>query len=173
MHRHLSCSNGGSWHQRFDVVSYPGHLVFSGDMGSFIFRRETDMFAWFHSATIEWLSADYVGQKVQAGQGKEFSPGVFREVVNTIRDDWAECGYDDQYPEEFAEAFDEDGYAHITFKEETHEFLRGLSVGPHEKTEWYEYDLDGYTFQFIWALRAMRWAISTYYEMREPLGVAE
>lgn len=46
VYRHIHCTKG-SCNQHFDIVTYPGHLVISGDMGTFTFQRLEDMFRFF------------------------------------------------------------------------------------------------------------------------------
>ena len=47
LQRHLVLSNGISWNQRFEIVTWPGYLAYAGDMGSFLFHRLEDMFQFF------------------------------------------------------------------------------------------------------------------------------
>lgn len=47
LYRHLRFSKPGSNDMRFDVVTWPGFLAYSGDMGCFVFERLDDMLAFF------------------------------------------------------------------------------------------------------------------------------
>ena len=39
-----------SWHQWFEVVTWPGSLAINGDMGSWCFSRIEDMFEFFRGS---------------------------------------------------------------------------------------------------------------------------
>ena len=45
--RHLHFSKPGSIDQSFDLVTWPGHLCYTGDMGTYVFERLPDMFTFF------------------------------------------------------------------------------------------------------------------------------
>lgn len=49
IYRHLEFSKPGSNIYRFDLITYPGYLVVSGDMGEWVFSRLPDMFEFFRS----------------------------------------------------------------------------------------------------------------------------
>lgn len=77
VHRHIHCSSGSCCYH-FDIVTYPGHLVVSGDMGDFVFQRTSDMFEFFRPNgnynEKNWINISYWGEKLQAssvrGQSK-------------------------------------------------------------------------------------------------------
>lgn len=77
IHRHIHCTSGSSCYH-FDIVTYPGHLVVSGDMGDFVFQRTVDMFEFFRPNNTyledKWIDVGYWGGKLQAssvrGQSK-------------------------------------------------------------------------------------------------------
>jgi hypothetical protein len=71
VYRHLQFSNNGSWNQRFDIVTWPGYLAYSGDMGCFVFSRLADMFEFFRtkpSGSTEklFINEGYWGEKLEA-----------------------------------------------------------------------------------------------------------
>jgi hypothetical protein len=47
LYRHLSYGKPRSGTMRVDVVTWPGHLAYVGDMGAFVFSRVADMFTFF------------------------------------------------------------------------------------------------------------------------------
>lgn len=46
-HRHVRFAKPGTGLYRFDLVTWPGYLAISGDVESFVFTREYDMFKFF------------------------------------------------------------------------------------------------------------------------------
>lgn len=67
-YRHLVFSKGGSSIYRFGIMSFPGYLTITGDMGTLTFSRTPDMFALFRSPLGEELTINpsYWAEKVQA-----------------------------------------------------------------------------------------------------------
>ena len=80
LYRHVRFQQPGTWIYGCDIVTWPGHLSISGDMGAFTFARVADMFA-FMGADRPNLS--YWAQKVTA-------ESVRARVRDWIRD----CGED-------------------------------------------------------------------------------
>lgn len=62
--RHLTFAKPGTGIMHFHLTTWPGYLAISGDMGSFTFCRETDMFAWFRSST--YVNVGYWTEKAVA-----------------------------------------------------------------------------------------------------------
>lgn len=64
LHRHLVLS-AGSFNQRFTITTAPDTLLFTGDMGTFVFERLEDMFEFFRAR----VNPDYwAGKCVAADQ---------------------------------------------------------------------------------------------------------
>lgn len=64
----------------FDLVTWPGVLVFNGDMGSWMFARVTDMFDFFGNDRI--INPGYWGEKLLAHDGyRKFSPDALHKRV--------------------------------------------------------------------------------------------
>ncbi|CAN7644140.1 hypothetical protein [Paraburkholderia terricola] len=47
--RHLRFRKPGTWCYGFDLITWSGHLLITGDCGSFLFRRLEDMFEFFRT----------------------------------------------------------------------------------------------------------------------------
>lgn len=94
-HRHLEWGKPGCGFYRIHIVTYPGYLCISGDMGSYVFRRLPDMFEFFRGSRI---NPSYWAEKLEAVDRMDgvtrFSPEKFREY---IRESW------EQYYEELDE----------------------------------------------------------------------
>jgi hypothetical protein len=126
IHRHLAFrkprpAGSGYW---FDLITYPGELVITGDMGTYVFRRIEDMFEFFRTDR-EYnekrgrklgINPSYWSEKLRAmpAEGYEkFSPVSFSANVKEAFDNWVESNkpYADDDCEdctkEQREAFDE------------------------------------------------------------------
>ena len=75
VYRHMHVGDPATMNMSYQLTTFPGHLVFSGDMGTYVFRRTNDMFTFFRGKHI-YLS--YWAQKIVAADKccgyKEFSP---------------------------------------------------------------------------------------------------
>ncbi|MDV6267045.1 hypothetical protein [Rhodococcus globerulus] len=81
LYRHVKCAAPGTNIWRFDLVTWPGHLAVSGDLGSYTFSRLPDMFEFFEGD--RGINPSYWAQKVVAGKERttEYSPDLARQHV--------------------------------------------------------------------------------------------
>lgn len=49
VYRHIKFGKPGSVHGAFELITWPGHLTIAGDMGSYSFARNEDMFSFFRA----------------------------------------------------------------------------------------------------------------------------
>ena len=181
-YRHLTCSNNGSSNQRFDIVTYPYHLVISGDMGCAVFSRIKDMFGFFNNKVEDGINPSYWGEKLESlGDGTQFSiDSVMNSIdqrVDTICEDIEDyfndpdynCGeytskidYEDAFRQEVTDYFmgcSMDEYRHITEIDEFEsDVIMGLKLD--EAYEWIE--TSDFSFRFLWQCYAIVWAIERY-----------
>lgn len=95
VYRHIHCSNNGSSNRHFNIVTYPGYLVISGDMGGFTFRRLNDMFNFFGGyegkPTHPGINADYWHEKCESvsrfGGVKRFDSEALMDSIKCRADD--------------------------------------------------------------------------------------
>ena len=87
VYRLLRCRKPKTMAYGFDIVTWPGHLAISGDMGSGLFARLPDMFEFFRQPDDGPLriNPDYWHEKLEAdcrrAEAHRFSPERFRQVV--------------------------------------------------------------------------------------------
>jgi hypothetical protein len=82
-HRHLRFATPGTGLWAFDLVTWPGHLAISGDVGSFTFRRLHDMADFFGGAHV---NASYWAEKLVAGtaEGSFSSERYVAEIARVL-----------------------------------------------------------------------------------------
>lgn len=171
-YRHVRFSKPGTGLWSFDLVTWPGHLAISGDIGSFTFARLHDMFDFFRGTRA--VNASYWGEKVIAGaRGTDrgqtrYSAEAFIEQVNeTIDDAW-----DSYEPEDFEalkqaarEALLDDAPEYL---EEAHQALADFTFDPDNGdpefrfSDTWEWDLAGYDHHYLLAIHAIQWGVNTY-----------
>lgn len=168
LYRHLRFQGPRTRTYWFELITWPGALTINGDMGTFTFARNEDMFTFFH--TVSGINAEYWSQKVVADSGvKEYSEDVFKNIVKErVADLVAEM--DDATRAEknaFIDAVREDV---LNDGDTDHE------VGAHAALEAFaydgftfdmtsEWDLTDYTEQFLWCCHAICWGIAQYEQM--------
>ena len=188
VYRHLSFSNNGSFNQQFDIVTWPGFLAYSGDMGCFVFSRVNDMFCFFRNDKDKkelQINPSYWSEKLQSVDRdtsgyKEYSPDTFRSSVQEHVEEWieefkGEYGYSEEEIKEqrsvFADAllesikeevlnYADDGEykAHEVLRDFTFFFNKTIFQF-HDTWEW---ELKDYTYRFIWCCYAIVWGIEKY-----------
>jgi hypothetical protein len=183
VYRHLQFSNNGSWNQRFEIVTWPEFLAYSGDMGCFVFSRLNDMFEFFRTDRRDkehlGINLGYWAEKLEAIDRDGRSPGVtqfspenFRAAVEEQVQEWVE---DYELSVEEAEELRENVEEYVTSRENDGEYearqaLENFSVTINgivfEFRAW-DWDFDEYTYRFIWCCYALAWGIQMYDKTKE------
>lgn len=164
VYRHLRCAKPGTNVEHFEIVTWPGYLAYTGDMGAFTFWRTDDMFEFFRHDDI---NPGYWAQKLEAVDRRdgheEFSLDAFREAIldaTRIRLDIEDGAPIPQ------EARDE--IAHLLRADDEIEAwsrLRDHRSKLVPLNNW-DYDCKVYTYRFIFCCWAIVWAIKEYDRMK-------
>ena len=162
LYRHLRFQKPGTVIGQFDIVTWPGYLSFSGDMGSYVFSRLADMLEFFRGTPAGAIEVNlaYWAEKCQAadrnGGIKQYSPGKFREEIER----WLVEG--EGSPACRAEvcssvlAFADEGeYA-------AREAAEGFEYEGFEFRDFWEADCQEWTSRYVWCCFALAWAIRQY-----------
>lgn len=96
VHRHIRFGKPGTSCMHFDLITWPGYLCYTGDMGTYVFSRLPDMFEFFRTDR-DWamrngrtlaINPGYWGEKLQAversgdaGRYREFDEEAFNRAV--------------------------------------------------------------------------------------------
>lgn len=151
MYRHWHCGKPGTSNQYFEIVTWPGSLCYTGDMGEFLFQRTTDMVAFMRNSA---MSHAYAAEKCVAHDGRlrEWREEVFEEELATCL--------------EYADG-DEEQIAHV---KKQIEWIRDQICGDDPKQEsmsaLYQSGLvdgcdfpscEAFTYHFLWCLYAIKW----------------
>lgn len=139
VYRHLRFSSG-SFNQQFDIVTYPWHLVISGDMSCYVFNRLEDMFDFFRTRPKGenglHINTGYWGEKLEAvarhtGYHK-YNPEFARENVKKRVDEWIE---ETELSKEDADDLREHLDEEIDYDSGMHEAYRTISGFSHKVGE--------------------------------------
>ncbi|MES2262164.1 MAG: hypothetical protein V4724_26890 [Pseudomonadota bacterium] len=191
VNRHIRFKQPDSSNMFFDLVTWPGHLCYTGDMGTYVFQRLTDMFEFFRTDR-EYnvqrgrnlgINMGYWTEKLIAvdgnrggGKVKEFDEDKFRQVINECRVRWMRGAKE-------SGALDKNGRRELWEAVED-EVLGALEEGEHraayaaydfhhadahdsQQRGWmfedlFEHDFTEYTHSIIWCCYALAWGIEKY-----------
>ena len=147
---------------RFELVTWPGYLCYTGDMGAFVFSRIEDMFEFFRSDRGR-INPDYWSEKVQATDRsdgpREWSEEKFRSVIEYYL---TERG-DEPASKELRQAVEEEVLSRID--DGRHEAYRAASEFEHNGFRFddlWDHNFEDFTYRFLWCCYALVWAIKQY-----------
>ena len=196
IYRHVRFSQPGSSCMYFDLITWPGALCYTGDMGTYVFQRLTDMFEFFrtdrkHQQDSEKLAINlsYWTEKLIAvdgnrggGKVKEFDEDKFLRVINEYRVGWMrnakESGsLDKDGRRELWEAVDEEVLGALEEGGEqaqyaAYKFNYDPRANSKRRYGWsfqdlFEHDFTEYTHSIVWCCYALAWGIKKYDEAKE------
>jgi len=158
----------------FDLVTFPHHLVYTGDMGTYVFSRIEDMFEFFRSNDGEvHPNFDYWSEKCLSesifGDGiREFS---IKEFEDCVVDHAREClGREQEEELTENEKFELYDLLHCNDEYEAVEAIRehcSLDI-PMDDFSWSSCRV--FTDHFIWCCCAIQWGIMQYDEKAKEMG---
>lgn len=152
----------------FNVVTWPGSLCFTGDMGEYLFQRTNDMVAFMRSA---WPDYGYMAEKCVASNGelKEFREELFHAVLKERIREGIQRGKGGRFAKStYTVHYGGGRKEEKSVKEAVRDVLREYESysDPHDATRamyesglWWD-DLPSckdYTVGFLWCLHAIHW----------------
>lgn len=170
VNRHLMLKKPGSSAYWFEVLTWPGSLCIGGDMGTYVFARERDMFRFFRTES-NAINRPYWSEKLTSCRRegvKEHSPERFiRNVVDYVRQSMAREDKAGQ-----TELFREVREQVLRCAENEHDACDAAHRFEHkmpngrvfEFHDFWEYDHTEFTHHFTWCCYAIVWAIQKYDE---------
>lgn len=166
-HRHVTFKRAGSFAYGFHITTWPGYLAISGDMGSFVFSRLRDMFEFFRG---KHINTGYWAEKLTAdnrhGGHRVFSKDLFREAITRHFEQWDFEGPDDRARAKAELDNEWDGLLGATpdtIQEAIHAAMDyECPVSKNRFVDFWDCNLEEYSFQFVWCCHAIQWAIGVY-----------
>jgi hypothetical protein len=165
VYRHIRFGKPDSVIYSYNLITWPGHLCFTGDIGgTFVFSRVEDMFTFFNHDDI---NPSYWSEKVKAGITEEFSYKKFEEAVYSYLDN-------DEYTDEELEEINADIKDHLLYVDQNEircfdwamDYSFHFPDGRHfEFCDFWENNCREYTFSFIVTCYAIVKAVKEYYDV--------
>jgi hypothetical protein len=173
LHRHFTFKSPRTYNHHFHITTWPGYLAISGDVGCYVFARLPNMFNFFRG---DRINPSYWSEKLQASDRsgiQEFSEDAFRAAIKNDFDQWS---FDDDAQKHAAwEALQESDLSDDVCPESLENAVRTAMVYKCPVTgntfgDFWEHDLQEYTFRFLWCCHAIRWAVAEY-DRRDPFAL--
>lgn len=170
LYRHVRCSRG-SYAYSFDIITWPGHLCYTGDMGCFVFSRIPDMFEFFRGRETALVDRGYLAEKCLASDKhdgvEQFSVDLFEAAVRSDFEQFTEDWPDDEKAMLWDDISMEvlplgsDGISAAI--QAAMDFRHG---GRAVFCDFWDHRLKDYTARFWWCCYAIPWAIARYDETK-------
>lgn len=148
----------------FSLVTWPGYLCITGDMGTYVFSRLDDMFHFFRREEFMknkpglQINLSYWAEKLQAidktGKVKEYSYDIFKQIVQERIDEAETTKVQRDAVEDMVANLDGQPI------EIVHERIRDFEE--FEFSDFWEHDLTEHTYHFVWCCFAIAWGIQEY-----------
>lgn len=158
----------GRWEFWFEIITSPGLLTVHGDMGSYVFARESDMVGWFIGSSHNGqANVSYWAEKCVSHGGRrglrEYSPAKMRSCLDGQISDLTDGLHPARYgqlrravAEVMEDVDDADEHAVI-------DALRGFDwEGDYPFEECWDWDIHEYTYQFQWTCHTLLRALEKY-----------
>ena len=180
VNRHIRFQRPGTMNMHFDLLTWPGYLCYTGDMGTYVFRRLPDMFEFFRRVDSQRpyrIDFRYWAEKLEASDRtdgvREFSPDQFRQDV---RDYFRQVTEDrDDWPDERMVALWAEIKQQVLEASEIseHHALTALHDFEHDGFQFQDWERDSkvWTHRFLWCCHALEWAIAIYDAAPRTAGI--
>jgi hypothetical protein len=191
LHRHIRFRKPGTMCMHFDLITWPGYLCYTGDMGTYVFRRLEDMFEFFRAPSSRYFDNNpldridhrYWAEKLEAsdkGDGHtQFDPAAFKRAIEVQRrrlfveygkhmNDLARQDFWASLDDLIDRAVDGEGAALAAvfdwefYVHEPQDIIRAMKRHV-LRIDPYEFpQCRTYTHRFTWCCYALRWGIHLY-----------
>ncbi len=194
VNRHIRFRKPGTMCKHFDLITWDGCLCYTGDMGTFVFRRLEDMFQFFRTdggrINLGYWSEKLIAMECSGRHSwnsvEEFDSNKFTAIVNEIRLGWVreakrngELTKDQR--RELWEAVENDvlyrvddgpelAYADANkFNWRADDHKINPVARQYQFIDFWEHDCTEYTHHFVWCCYAIAWAIGVYDKSKEAV----
>ncbi|MBN7120300.1 hypothetical protein BSU01_01020 [Erwinia billingiae] len=189
LYRHLRFARPKTNAYYFDIVTWPGYLVVTGDMGTWTFSRITDMFEFFtdkHFGRQDsfQINPGYWSEKFESGAGGgrydtpcyEFDERAFEQRLKAWLVEYlADC--EDDYDREQAE----DAVDNLVREGFQNAWMAGQALNdadfPRDVNSWDILEgmgsLQTYSHHYLWICYAIVWGIERYSNQKLALNAME
>lgn len=175
MYRHIRCKAPGTGNQYFSIVTWPGSLCYTGDMGTYVFSRIEDMLAFFRADADRRpdrplpINRPYWAEKVEAedrDRVRVWSKEKFERNVREYLDEG-------ETSDSLREAVNDEVLCYLD--DGQHRVEQALYDFEHEKfhfDDFFERSSLEFSLRYTWCCFAIVWAIDRYDEAKAAKAAA-
>jgi hypothetical protein len=172
--RHIRFSNKGSNIHKYSLITWPGYLLITGDMGTYVFKRLTDMFDFFDTNLKSCkINPAYWAEKLEAINSNcgsdasitEHNSELFQSRIKETFDEWVVDNNINN--EEKNDVWIDINESILSYTEDEYLAYNAVYEFDHNNLNFYDMDFDGcktYKYQYIWILYAIVAGIKQYKE---------
>lgn len=165
LYRHLRFRSPKTWSYGYDLVTWPGHIAITGDVGDYVFSRIADMFEFFRSESGR-INPQYWSEKITNRDAAAGTRRFDRESVKPRVMEWF-ADLRDDLSEDEADALltalgDQVFSWHPDSREEAITLLQQFE---HQGTRFYEpwdWDFNQWDWTYLWSCWAIVQGIAQY-----------
>lgn len=151
---------------RFDLVTWPGYLAITGDIGDYVFCRIADMVEFFGDER-GYVNYDYWAEKLVAPAGRSsvltFSERRYRQQVEGWISEQEDPTVVAAAREQLLGPLDE----RLLDLRSAHELLRDFEHDGVGITDAWEWDLTDYEHRYLYCCCAIAWGVREYLGRRD------
>jgi hypothetical protein len=185
LHRQLWFGRPGTSCMHFQIITWPGYLCYTGDMGTYVFKRLEDMLQFFRhekrpNRKPYQIDFRYWDEKVEAADKcdgiQEFSPAKFDRAVKDYVLEWVRDHREETTREERRDLWEDVHQSIVDLDDDRHGSRKlaaayDFSYFSHEVNTRRRFRLDDfvsersfseYTQRFLWCCHALAWGIEQY-----------
>jgi hypothetical protein len=182
LYKHLLFAKPGSSFYHYALITWPDYLTITGDSGTWTFRCNQDMLAFFRADRPDRINASFWAEKLQTGDstgaGKAYDETLYRRAVMEHLSEWLSrqanrdltaAQAQDLYGSVWTNLLDSTewdypGAFHETARDRTADYRHQVIDGGPEFgfTDSSEWDLLGYSMFFLWCCYAIQAGIHQY-----------
>jgi hypothetical protein len=196
VNRHIRFKRPDSFSFFFDLITWNGHLCFTGDCGTYVFSRVEDMFDFFRLEPHDWnfnkqglsINPGYWSEKVLSidrhGELEEYDAEKFERAIREYRMSYIRRWWTELGPEKRRELFDEiteEVINHLDEDESSDARLvyeyrfrwrkdRPYAIYADDDftfVDFFERSFKRYSFRFMWCCYALAWGVKQYDTFKE------
>lgn len=175
VYRDITIANPNTMCMHYNITTRPGYLMFTGDMGCFVFKRTNDMLGFFRPQSGYYINTSYWGEKVEAGEVSQFDMDTanasLQNYLTNFLDDLDLSDPEDREKSKQALSAVNEFISSNEYSGEF-EFWENINswdkdeAGGLELTDFFEASTTAKTFHYVWCCYAIVHAIKLYDEYK-------
>jgi len=167
LYRHIEFKTPGTMCQMFNIVTFPGHLSITGDMGNFSFERVEDMFTFFRMDDNDFMKDRVINPYYWSEKIPIPKPEYKTFSEDSVRQNISDYVVDGEWPSDAVEAAEEEIENEMEGDYHAHQLIADFSFYADDGAKYqfydsFEMDFTEYSFHFLWLLFAIVHGISQY-----------